>query len=73
MTWRRRQQLIFFGYSEAEILQLGDLGKLTNERMNELIYSKSLEGTENTGQELNKTLAFQRGDSQVSGKLQVSV
>jgi len=55
MAWRRRQHLIFFGYSEAEITRLGDLGKLTNERMNELIHSNKLEATEKTGDEPNKT------------------
>ena len=42
LAWRRRQHLIFVGYSEAEILRLGDLAKLTSERMNELMYSKLL-------------------------------
>jgi len=44
MRWSRRQQLIFFGHSEAEILRLGDLAKLTDERMNELIHSVGLDG-----------------------------
>jgi NAD-specific glutamate dehydrogenase len=48
MKWRRRQHLIFFGYSDAEIARLGDLGKLTDERMNELIHSDKLETTEKT-------------------------
>jgi len=48
MAWRRRQQLIFFGYSEAEILRLGNLSKLTDERMNELIHSNNLETVEKT-------------------------
>ena len=55
LAWRRRQHLIFVGYSEAEILQLGDLAKLTNERMHELMHSKNLETTKETGEELNKT------------------
>ena len=42
LAWRRRQHLIFVGFSEAEVLRLGDLAKLTSERMNELVYSKSL-------------------------------
>ena len=42
LAWRRRQHLIFVGFSEAEILRLGDLAKLTSERMTELIYSKLL-------------------------------
>jgi hypothetical protein len=42
LAWRRRQHLIFVGYSEAEILRLGDLAKLTSERMNELMHSKLL-------------------------------
>lgn len=45
LAWRRRQHLIFVGYSEAEILLLGDLAKLTNERMNELTHSNNLETT----------------------------
>ena len=52
MTWRRRLQLIFFGYSEAEIAQLGDLDKLTNEQMDELIHSRNLETTEKKSEEL---------------------
>jgi len=52
MTWRRRLQLIFFGYSETEIAQLGDLDKLTNEQMNELIHSRNLETTEKKSEEL---------------------
>jgi hypothetical protein len=55
MAWRRRQHLIFFGYSEAEIFRLGDLGKLTNERMNELIRSNKLETMEKTDEEPNET------------------
>jgi hypothetical protein len=55
IAWRRRQQLIFFGYSEAEILRLGNLSKLTDERMNQLIHSNNLEAVEKTGQEPNKT------------------
>lgn len=51
MAWRRRQRLIFFGYSDAEILRLGDLTKLTNERMKELIDSNSLEAMEKHGEE----------------------
>ena len=47
-AWRRRQHLIFVGYSEAEILQLGDLAKLTNERMNSLMHSDNHETTEKT-------------------------
>jgi len=56
-AWRRRLQLIFFGYSDAEITRLGDLSKLTNERMNELFDSRSLkfETTEKTSDEPNKT------------------
>jgi hypothetical protein len=45
VAWRRRQHLIFAGYSESEIIQLGDLSKLTNERMNELMHSNNLETT----------------------------
>jgi len=41
-AWRRRLRLIFFGYSGTEISRLGDLSKLTNERMNELFDSRSL-------------------------------
>jgi hypothetical protein len=55
MAWRRRQHLIFLGYSEAEILRVGDLAKLTNERMNELIHSNNVEAMEKTGKEPNKT------------------
>jgi len=54
MAWRRRQQLIFFGYSEAEILRLGNLSKLTDERMKELIHSNNLEAVEKSGEERNK-------------------
>jgi hypothetical protein len=43
IAWRRSQQLIFAGYSEAEILQLGDLAKLTSEHMDELMQSHDLE------------------------------
>jgi hypothetical protein len=57
MAWRRRQHLIFLGYSEAEILRLGDLGKLTNERMNQLIRSKNLPTIEKTGEERNMEAA----------------
>jgi len=42
LAWRRRQHLIFVGYSEVEILRLGNLAKLTSERMNELMHSKLL-------------------------------
>jgi len=55
IAWRRRLHLIFCGYSEAEISQLGDLTKITNERMNELIHSNKLESTEKVGEESNKT------------------
>ena len=55
MAWRRRQHLIFFGYSDAEIVQLGDLAKLSNEQMNELIHSDNLETTEKTSDEQNNT------------------
>jgi hypothetical protein len=55
MAWRRRQHLIFLGYPEAEILRLGDLSKLTNERMNELIHSNNVEAMEKTGKEPKKT------------------
>ena len=44
IRWRRRLQLIFFGYSEAEILRFGDLAKFTDERINELIRSVSPAG-----------------------------
>ena len=54
IAWRRRQQLIFFGYSEAEILRLGNLSKLTDQRMNELIHSNKLEAVEKSGEERNK-------------------
>jgi len=53
-AWRRRLQLIFFGYSDAEITRLGDLSKLTNEHMNEIIHSRSLK-FEKTGDKPNKT------------------
>jgi hypothetical protein len=55
MAWRRRQHLIFLGYSEAEILRVGDLARLTNERMNELIHSNNVEAMEKTGEEPKKT------------------
>ena len=55
MAWRRRQHLIFFGYSDAEIIRLGDLTKLSNEQMNELIHSNNLETTEKTIDEQNNT------------------
>jgi hypothetical protein len=55
LAWRCRQYLIFVGYSEAEILRLGDLAKLTHERTNELMHSNNLETTKETGEELNKT------------------
>jgi hypothetical protein len=55
IAWRRRQHLIFVGYSEAEIIWLGDLGGLTYERMNELIHSNKLEATEKADDERNKT------------------
>jgi len=54
IAWRRRLHLIFCGYSEAEISQLGDLTKITNERMNELIHSNKLESTEKVGEELKQ-------------------
>jgi hypothetical protein len=60
MAWRRRQQLIFFGYSEAEILRLGNLSKLTHERMNELIHSNNLEAVEKTGEKPNKMSIIHR-------------
>jgi hypothetical protein len=44
VAWRRRLHLAFFGYSEAEIMRLGDLSKITNERMNELIRSTNIVG-----------------------------
>jgi len=43
IAWRRRQRLIFAGYSEAEIIFLGDLTKLTNKRMNELMHCNKLQ------------------------------
>jgi len=55
LTWRRRQHLIFAGYSEAETLRLGDLAILTSERMMELMHSNNVETTKKTGEELNKT------------------
>jgi len=55
LTWRRRQHLIFVGYSETETLRLGDLAKLTSERMLELMHSNNVETTKKTGEELNKT------------------
>jgi hypothetical protein len=58
LAWRRRQHLIFVGYSEGEILRVGDLAKLTNERMNGLIHSNNLETTKKTGEELNNIAAF---------------
>jgi len=54
ISWRRRQHLTFAGYSEAEILRLGDLGKFTNEQMSELMHSNKPEAIEKTGGELNK-------------------
>jgi len=52
LAWRRRQHLIFAGYSDAEIIQLGDLAKLTNERMNELLQANNLETIEILGEGL---------------------
>ena len=56
IAWRRSQHLIFAGYSENEILRLGDLAKLTNERMTELMHSNQLEVMEKTGEEPNKKI-----------------
>jgi hypothetical protein len=57
MAWKRRRQLIFFGYSESEILRLGDLGKLSNTQMNELTQARApdLETLEKGGHELGKS------------------
>ena len=54
-AWRRRQHLIFLGYSEAEIARLGDLTKITNEHMNELVQSSNLESKLKAGQRPEKT------------------
>ena len=56
IAWRRRQCLIFFGYSEAEVARLGDLSELTDERMNELIRLKNLDDAEKVNDE-PKTVA----------------
>ena len=56
IAYRRRQHLIFAGYSDAEILQLGDLAKLTDGRVSELMNANKLEGIEKAGEETNKKL-----------------
>jgi hypothetical protein len=56
IAYRRRQHLIFAGYSEAEILQLGDLAKLTNGRVSELMTANKLEGNDKAGEEINKKI-----------------
>lgn len=55
IAWRRRQHLIFAGYSEAEILLLDDLTKLTNERMNELMHCNKLQAMLRASEELDKS------------------
>jgi len=62
IAWRRRQHLIFAGYSEAEILLLGDLTKLTDERMNELMHCNRLEAMLRVSEELDESSEiFQSG------------
>ena len=56
IAYRRRQHLIFAGYSEAEILQLGDLAKLTDGRLSELMNANKLEGIDEAGEEISKKL-----------------
>ena len=55
IAWRRRQCLIFFGYSEAEVARLGDLSELTEEQMSELIRSKNFDDLEKVGDEPKMT------------------
>jgi len=41
--WRLRRRLIFLGYSEDEILQLGDLDQINTEHMNKVNFSENRE------------------------------
>ena len=54
IAWRRSQHLIFAGYSEAEILQFGNLAKLTDARMSELMHSNNPEAIKRISEQLNK-------------------
>jgi len=39
--WRLRRRLIFLGYSEDEILQLGDLDQINTEHLNKVNFSEN--------------------------------
>lgn len=49
-----KHHLMMAGYSAADILGLGDLSRLTRDRMRELIHTKSLEAMKETGKALDK-------------------
>jgi hypothetical protein len=49
-----KQHLMFVGFSAADILGFGDLGKLTREQMHDLIHTKNLEAMKETGRTLDK-------------------